>query len=198
MARQKACLVQEPCDSVHLDHVLDVVFLLESLLGNLELPMAVELPLTPGYATWCKAAAEALEVVDRGVEEVAPIEVLLLLNLGSQRAFGRKVLSLGIEGLLGGGRIEVFLTVEALEHRLVSNELLISSDQDTCKSHQRGEQTSNIRQKVLEVVLGPFRFHPLLTLRESDFVVGIIRARRPGIRFCSPTLGCVDWKCFDP
>ena len=99
MARQKACLVQEPRDSIHLDQVLDVVFLPETLLGNLKLPMAVEVPLAPGSAARCKAtAAEALEVGGQDVEAVARIEVLLFHYLGSESFFGGKVFRLSIGG----------------------------------------------------------------------------------------------------
>ena len=57
MAGQKSCLVQEPCDSVHLDQMLDVVLLLQTLLGNLELLVAVDVPFTSDSATWCTTAA---------------------------------------------------------------------------------------------------------------------------------------------
>ena len=100
MAGQKACLVQEPGDSIHLNKVLDVAFLQQSLLGNLEFLVAVEVPSTLDSATRSTAAAQALEVGYQGVEEVARLEVLLLLDLGPQSVFGGPVSRRSIGGLL--------------------------------------------------------------------------------------------------
>ena len=41
LARQKLSLVNEACDAIHLDQILDILLQIETLLRNLELPVAV-------------------------------------------------------------------------------------------------------------------------------------------------------------
>ena len=99
MARQKACLVQEPGDSIHLNEMLDVDFLLKAQLSDFKLLMAVYASFARGSAARGQAAAKALEVGDRSVEKVAGVEVLLFLDLGSERVFGRNFSGSIIVGL---------------------------------------------------------------------------------------------------
>lgn len=64
LARQESGLVEEPRDSVHLDEVLDIVLFIKALLRNLELLVAVQMPLTLAFAARYEAAADCFEAVD--------------------------------------------------------------------------------------------------------------------------------------
>ena len=76
-------LVQKARDSVHLNQMLDVLFVVQTLLCNLKLPVAIHVPPTPAFAAArFEAAAADFEKGDNGEETVARVEVLSLLDFG--------------------------------------------------------------------------------------------------------------------
>ena len=77
--------------SVHLDQILDVLLLVETLLCNLHPLVMVQFLSKAGAAAigarvtaFCEAAAECFEERDKCVSEIACIKFLALLDLVSQ------------------------------------------------------------------------------------------------------------------
>lgn len=86
---QKPCLVKESRHSVHLNQVLDVLFLPKALFGEKNLSMVIQLAATTALrptAAWNKATAESLE---NGDDSELPVplpdyELLSFLKLLSE------------------------------------------------------------------------------------------------------------------
>ena len=73
--------MEEPRHSIHLNQVLDILFLIQALLRNLELSVAVQLSSALASTAFHEAAAESFEARYHDKGAITHLKVLFLRNL---------------------------------------------------------------------------------------------------------------------
>ena len=118
--------MEDARDSVHLDQVLDVLLVVQPLLREQELLVTVKVASAPSIlaaASESDAAAAAFEASDHPESEKARVEVSPLLELGPELILGLKP---SLHSKSARTRLEILLAVQALEHRFLRDEDLVT------------------------------------------------------------------------
>ena len=137
-------------DSVHLDHILDILFLVEPLRRYGELFVMRDLPPAPRIltATPNHATAEVLEKVDEQQSAVFDSKLgaprhLLLQNLNWTVMFACRSDILGLLFLFA---------IQFFEHGLLFDESLVARDNESCYCEDRGEKAAKFGEKSHKVL----------------------------------------------
>lgn len=160
-------------DPVHLNHVLDVLLFLQTLLSDEKLRVAVDLPreaatfritIVASSSTSATAIAEAgaaaaEEFEERDEHEAAEsdMELFPIRKSSLHECFGCQLVLIVVDGWLVMALHTGPLAIESLKHRLVLNEVLIVRDEGSRDEVNRAEESVAIRQVVCNILFSePF------------------------------------------